>query len=78
MKFWCVTSMAAAAVLSSTFVAVAASPARNCTEATAKCEVEGAGKPNIAQKCAAAGARCRQTGVFVGPITGRRWSVPNR
>jgi hypothetical protein len=52
--------------------------ARNCSEAAAKCQLEGSNKPNIKQKCEAAGARCRQTGVFVGPVTGRRWTIPKR
>ena len=55
-----------------------AQPARSCSEAVSKCQMEGAGKPNIDARCAAAGQKCQQTGVFVGPVTGRRWTIKNR
>jgi hypothetical protein len=49
---------------------------RSCNQAAANCQIEGAGKPNINRRCAAAAERCCRTGVFVGPITGRRWNLP--
>ena len=52
-------------------------PARNCTEAITKCQIEGSTKPNIAERCRAAGEKCKKTGVFVGPITGRSWRFRN-
>ena len=44
--------------------------ATTCTEAVGKCRLEGANKPDIDQKCQAAGGACMKTGIFVGPITG--------
>ena len=49
--------------------------ATSCNEAVAKCQIEGSGKEKIVERCRAAGASCQQTGVFVGPITGKRWNV---
>ena len=55
----------------------AGQPARSCAEAVAKCQLEGSNKPNIIPRCQAAGARCKKTGVFVGPVTGRSWRFRN-
>lgn len=55
-----------------------ASAASSCTQSVAQCQIEGANKDNIVEKCRAAGARCQKTGVFVGPITGKKWNVPKR
>jgi hypothetical protein len=71
-----VTLMALLAALAPTVAA--AEGARTCNDAVAKCQLEGSNKPNIPQRCAAAGAQCRKTGVFVGPVTGRKWNIPNR
>jgi hypothetical protein len=76
MKLWHVISIALVAALSPTLAA--AERARNCNDAIANCQTEGSRHPNILEKCAAAGAQCRKTGVFVGPITGRKWYLPNR
>jgi hypothetical protein len=43
--------------------------ATTCSEAVARCKVEGASKPYIETSCKAAGASCMKTGKFVGPIT---------
>jgi hypothetical protein len=51
----------------------------SCTQSIAQCQIEGANKENIIEKCRAAGASCMKTGVFVGPITGKKWNnVPRK
>jgi len=51
----------------------------SCTQSIAQCQIEGANKESIIVKCREAGASCMKTGVFVGPITGKRWTnVPRR
>ena len=57
------------------FAGISPTRATSCTDAVAKCQIEGAGKERIVEKCRAAGATCKRTGVFVGPVTGRKWSV---
>jgi hypothetical protein len=52
---------------------VPASATTTCDQAVANCQIEGANKPNIVEKCQAAGVACHKTGRFVGPITGRDW-----
>jgi hypothetical protein len=47
--------------------------ATTCEQAVAQCQIEGANKDRIVEKCQAAGASCRKTGRFVGPITNRNW-----
>jgi hypothetical protein len=76
MKIWHVISIAIVAASPSTLATAA--DARNCSEAVNKCQIEGKKHPNIAEKCAAAGAQCMSTGVFVGPLTGRKWFFRNR
>jgi hypothetical protein len=56
-----------------TLTATLPSNATTCDEAVAKCQIEGANKAHIVEKCQAAGADCHKTGRFVGPITGRDW-----
>jgi hypothetical protein len=62
-------------ILASAFGLWATLPASatNCDQAVANCQIEGANKPNIVEKCRAAGAACHKTGRFIGPITGRDW-----
>ena len=50
----------------------------SCTQSIGQCQIEGANKENIVEKCRAAGASCMKTGVFVGPITGKKWTVPRK
>jgi hypothetical protein len=76
MKIWHVISIAIIAASPST--TATAVTARNCSEAVLKCQIEGQKQPNIVEKCAAAGAQCMNTGVFVGPVTGRKWFFRNR
>jgi hypothetical protein len=62
-------------------IAVSSAPAGawSCTKSIAQCQIEGANKENVVEKCRAAGASCMKTGVFVGPITGKKWNnVPKR
>jgi hypothetical protein len=62
-------------------IAVSSSPAGawSCTQSIAQCQIEGANKENVIEKCRASGASCMKTGVFVGPITGKKWNnVPKR
>jgi hypothetical protein len=56
-------------------IAAGGSPAlaTTCDQAVAQCQIEGATKDKIVEKCQAAGASCRKTGRFVGPITNRTW-----
>lgn len=44
---------------------------KSCSSAVAHCKQEGSRHSDAAQKCAAAGAQCAQTGTFTGPYTGR-------
>jgi hypothetical protein len=64
-------------IFPSTF-ATAAGGAKTCSEAVSKCQVEGKKYPDIKERCAAAGAQCTNTGVFVGPYSKRKWTIPNR
>jgi hypothetical protein len=68
------------ALLFGLLASAAASPACaiTCDEAVANCQIEGANKANIVQKCRAAGAACHKTGRFVGPVTGRDWKNVTR
>jgi hypothetical protein len=51
----------------------------SCTQSIAQCQIEGANKESIIEKCRAAGASCMKTGVFIGPITGKKWNnVPRK
>jgi hypothetical protein len=62
-------------------IAANTSPASawSCTQSIAQCQIEGANKENIIERCRAAGASCMKTGVFVGPITGKKWNnVPRK
>jgi hypothetical protein len=71
-RFW--FCLGAALAIASSSRAVAGS----CAQAVAQCQIEGANKNQIVEKCQAAGERCMKTRVFVGPITGKKWNVPKR
>jgi hypothetical protein len=47
--------------------------ARTCSDALAHCRYEGTRHPDAEAMCTAATARCMQSGVFIGPFTGRIW-----
>ncbi len=55
-----------------TVVATPAS-ATTCTQAVARCKMEGSSKPNIDRMCEAAGASCMRDGYFIGPVTHKPW-----
>ena len=76
MRIWFVLSIATVSALPST--QAMALTARTCSEAVAKCQAEGPRHRDINEKCAAAGVQCVNTGVFVGPFTGRKWYFKNR
>ena len=76
MRIWHVISIAIVAALPSTLATAAG--ARNCSEAVNTCQIEGKKHPNILEKCAAAGRQCMDTGVFIGPLTGRKWYFRTR
>jgi hypothetical protein len=69
--------MAMVAALPST-LATAAGGAKSCSDAVHKCQVEGKRHLDINEKCTAAGAQCMNTGVFLGPYSGRKWTIRNR
>jgi hypothetical protein len=71
-RFWISVSVALTIAASSPAVS------GSCAQAVAQCQIEGANKNQIVEKCEAAGERCKKTGMFVGPITGKKWNVPKR
>lgn len=77
MKIWHVSAIAILATLPPT-LATAAGGATSCSEAISKCQIEGKKHADAGAKCAAAGAQCMNTGVFVGPYSGRKWTIRNR
>ena len=76
MGVWNALAIVTVVTLPST-LAIAAG-ATSCSEAINKCQIEGKKHADANQKCAAAGAQCMSTGVFVGPFSGRKWVIRNR
>jgi hypothetical protein len=47
--------------------------AATCSQAVKRCISEGGRKAGIVEMCGKAGERCMREGVFIGPVTNRRW-----
>lgn len=56
-----------------TLSGVAPASALTCTEAVARCTASAGGKPQVAASCQSAGISCRNTGTFMGPVSGAQW-----
>jgi hypothetical protein len=54
-------------------------PARaaDCSANVSACISANKGKPNVVAKCQAAGQTCANTGVYVGPFSGKSYQVNN-
>ena len=57
-------------------IALSSAPAHalTCTQFVVKCRAEGVGKPDLDQKCQAAGDACMKSGAFVAPFSRRSWT----
>ena len=63
----------AGAILLLAVAPLSSANARTCSDALAHCRYEGTRHPDAEAMCSAAAARCMQSGVFIGPFTGKIW-----